>query len=189
MDIRKKRGYTYIMKHNIFTTCPDCGSKNIQTLLNGRKWNCPDCGFDLYNNVASAVGVFVLNEKGEMLFEKRAKEPRKGFYTVPGGFCEPEESLEESAIRECLEETGIKINEAKYVCSRPNTYLYKNITYKTCDSFFEARLPEGFQIKNQESEVSDSKFFQVKSKEDIDKIPLAFESVKNALYAWVEKRK
>ncbi|MBP5751778.1 MAG: NUDIX hydrolase, partial [Treponema sp.] len=67
------------MKNNRFNFCPECGSKKIQTLMNGRKWLCPDCGFDLYNNVASAVGLLILNSRGEILMEKRAKEPRKGF--------------------------------------------------------------------------------------------------------------
>ena len=43
------------MENNRFNFCPECGSKKIQTLLNGRQWFCPDCGLELFNNVASAV--------------------------------------------------------------------------------------------------------------------------------------
>ena len=58
------------MENNRFNFCPECGSKKIQTLLNGRQWFCPDCGLELFNNVASAVGVILENEKHEILFEK-----------------------------------------------------------------------------------------------------------------------
>ena len=83
---------------NDFKLCPMCGSKKIENHGN-RKWLCPDCGFDLYNNVASAVGVVIRDSYDNVLFEVRAKEPRKGFYAVPGGFVDFNESAEEAAVR------------------------------------------------------------------------------------------
>ena len=56
------------MKDNKFNFCPDCGSRNVSTLMNGRKWLCNDCGFDLYNNVASAVGVILENDFYDKIF-------------------------------------------------------------------------------------------------------------------------
>ena len=88
---------------NDFKMCPMCGCKQIENHGN-RKWMCPDCGFDLYNNVATAVGLIIQDKNKNVLFEVRAKEPRKGFYAVPGGFVDFDESAEEAAIRECREE-------------------------------------------------------------------------------------
>ncbi|MCR5081683.1 MAG: NUDIX domain-containing protein [Treponema sp.] len=175
------------MKDNVFNFCPDCGSKNIQTLLNGRKWFCPDCGFDLYNNVASAVGVVIENSKGEILFEKRAKNPRKGFLALPGGFCEPDETAEQSAVRECREEVGLEVCDIKFLCSFPNTYVYRDIIYKTCDIFFTAKIKEGAQIKMDESEVSEYVWVSADTMEEIEKIPLAFDSAKKTLLKRIEK--
>ena len=62
-----------IMEGNRFTYCPACGSKNIMTVKNGRKWECPDCSLELYNNVATAVGLLIADGSGGILFEKRAK--------------------------------------------------------------------------------------------------------------------
>ena len=87
------------MENNRFNLCPECGGRNIATENNGRKWKCPDCGFTLYNNVASAVGLVIINDRGEVLLEKRAKEPRKGYLAFPGCFVDPDESLEEAAAR------------------------------------------------------------------------------------------
>ena len=165
-----------------------CGSKKIENHGN-RKWLCPDCGFDLYNNVATAVGLIIRDRHDNVLFEVRAKEPRKGFYAVPGGFVDFDESAEEAAVRECREEIGAEVEEVKFLCSAPNVYEYKNIEYKTCDIFFTAELPPPYDtiddfiksLKAEESEVQGFASFRVSSLEDIEKIPLAFESARVTL--------
>lgn len=176
------------MEKNQFKFCPDCGSKNIQTHRGGLKWSCPDCGLTLYCNVASAVGILLENAKGELLFERRAKEPRKGFLAFPGGFTEPDETGEAAAIRECMEETGVEPSDFHYLCSFPNNYEYKNFFYKTCDMFFTAKLPENFQLSAQKGEVSEFEWVKIESMEDIEKCPLAFESARNTLKVWLSNK-
>ncbi len=173
---------------NDFKLCPMCGSKKIENHGN-RKWMCPDCGFDLYNNVASAVGVVIRDRYNNVLFEIRAKQPRKGYLAVPGGFVDFEESAEEAAVRECREEIGVAVDGVKFLCTAPNIYEYKNIEYKTCDIFFTAELPPQFDtiddfiksLKAEESEVEGFVSYKVENLEDIEKIPLAFESAKYTL--------
>lgn len=174
------------MEGNRFTFCPQCGSRAIQTERNGYKWKCPDCGFDLYCNVASAVGLVVVNDRDEILFEKRAKEPRKGYLAFPGGFTDVDESGEAAAVRECTEETGVVPQDVHYLCSFPNTYEYKSIVYKTCDLFFTGRLPAGATFHAQKSEVDGFVWMKVESPADVDQIPLAFDSAKKTLLKWLE---
>lgn len=176
------------MKENRFTFCPQCGSKKIETQTAGRKWECPDCGFVLHSNVASSSGVIIENENGEVLFEKRAKEPRKGFLVVPGGFVDADETGEHAAMRECEEETGVRPEQVRYLCSFPNTYEYKGVVYKTCDMFFTAKLPQNALFHAQESEVSGFAWLPVRTASDIDKIPLAFDSAKETLLKWLEEK-
>ncbi len=176
------------MEKNQFKFCPECGGKNIQTQRDGFKWTCQDCGFTLYNNVASAVGIILENSEGKILFEKRAKEPRKGFLALPGGFTEPDETGEHAAVRECQEETGITPECVHYLCSFPNNYEYKGVLYKTCDMFFTAKLPADFKLNPQKGEVSEFEWVKIEKKEDIEKCPLAFVSARNTLCTWLENK-
>ena len=177
---------------NDFNSCPMCGSKKI-SWRDGKKWLCPDCGFDLYCNVAAAVGIVLYDDYGNLLFEVRAKEPRKGFLCLPGGFVDPDESAEAAVVRECREEMGARVSGAEFLCTFPNTYVYKNIEYKTCDIFFAAPLPEKYNsieefisyLKPEQSEVQKLNFYCVKTAEDIEKIPLAFESARKTLQKFI----
>lgn len=54
-----------------------------------------------------AVGVVCI--KGdEVLLIQRGKPPKKGEWSLPGGHIEPGERLVDAAIRELIEETGVK---------------------------------------------------------------------------------
>jgi len=178
---------------NDFNLCPICGSKNIENHSN-RKWVCGDCGFDLYNNVAAAVGIIIKDKYNNVLFEVRAKEPRKGFLALPGGFVDFDERAEEAIVRECREEIGVEVQNARFLCTFPNTYVYKDIEYKTCDMFFTVELSDKFDsieefvktLKAEESEVQDFKIFKVENIEDVKKIPLAFESAVKTLSLMVK---
>jgi len=179
---------------NDFNMCPMCGSKSIICHGN-RKWVCSECGFDLYNNVAAAVGVIIKDKYNNILFEVRAKEPRKGYLALPGGFVDFDESAEEAVVRECREEIGVEIdiNSIQFLCTFPNTYEYKNIEYKTCDMFFMANLPEQFEtvqdyiktLKAEESEVEAFTYCKVETKEDIENLSLAFGSAKRTLERFI----
>jgi len=55
------------------------------------------------------VGAVVFNAAGDVLLIRRGKEPQYGRWMVPGGTLEWGETLEEAAVREVREETGIDI--------------------------------------------------------------------------------
>jgi ADP-ribose pyrophosphatase YjhB (NUDIX family) len=152
-----------------------------------RHWVCSSCGFDIYNNVAAAVGVIVKDGAGRVLFIKRAKEPRKGFLALPGGFIDPGESAEQAAVRECKEETGLDIMNLTYVASFPNVYEYKTVRYTTCDIFFTARTDSPEKLESllyaNDGESAGFCLYPVDTANQIDAIPLAFPSASRALNA------
>ena len=180
---------------DFFKMCPSCGSRNIQ-FPNNRKWVCPDCGFELYNNVAAATGVIFCDDENNILFELRAREPKFGCYDLPGGFLEPDETAEDAAVRECREELGVEIKEMKYICTNPNTYEYKGFQCKTCDIYFVAKLPPEYKtidefiksLKIEEEELSGLVSVKMETEQDVDNAPLAFESARKTLKKWIKMR-
>ncbi|MER2261536.1 MAG: NUDIX hydrolase [Psychrobacillus sp.] len=82
--------------------------------------------------------VLILNEHNEVLLQERAP----GIYGLPGGLMELGESLEYTARREVLEETGLRIGELTlcqvysgpdYYIENPNgdTFYSVTVVYKT----------------------------------------------------------
>jgi len=60
------------------------------------------------------VGIAVVIERNnKILLGKRKGSHKSGFWAVPGGHLEFNETLEECAMREVLEETGLAINNIR----------------------------------------------------------------------------
>jgi ADP-ribose pyrophosphatase YjhB (NUDIX family) len=55
------------------------------------------------------VGAVVLDEEGRVLLVKRANDPGKGRWSLPGGLLELGEMIETAVAREVAEETGIAV--------------------------------------------------------------------------------
>lgn len=72
---------------------------------------CDSCGFVLYRNPKVVVGA-VIEHEGKVLLCRRAIDPRRGFWTIPAGYLELEESTAEGAAREAREEAGAEIEIA-----------------------------------------------------------------------------
>ncbi len=124
-----------------FTHCPACGSKNF-VQNNEKSKRCENCGFVLYVNASAAVAAFIVNEQGDLLVCRRAKDPEKGTLDLPGGFVDANESAEEAIHREIGEELKAKITEASYMFSLPNQYEYSGLTIPTLDMFFSCKLED-----------------------------------------------
>ena len=69
---------------------------------------CPKCDFRLFLSPKPATGIFLFNDKNEILLLKRTYNPGKGLWGIPGGFIDPDESTETALSREIFEEIGIK---------------------------------------------------------------------------------
>ena len=69
---------------------------------------CTQCGFVAYENPKIVTGSVVAHE-GQVLLCRRAIEPRRGFWTLPAGYLELLETVEEGAMREAWEEAEARI--------------------------------------------------------------------------------
>jgi 8-oxo-dGTP diphosphatase len=89
--------------------CPNCGSELEMAEAAGRQRPvCTECGFVYYQNPIPAVGMLIEMDNGVVLI-KRGHPPHPGRWALPSGFVEADESVEEAAIREAKEETGLDI--------------------------------------------------------------------------------
>jgi ADP-ribose pyrophosphatase YjhB (NUDIX family) len=86
--------------------CSQCGSPVHQRIPAGDnlpRYVCEACGAIHYQNPKLVVGC--VPEHGErILLCRRAIEPRRGYWTVPAGFMENGETLQQAAAREAREE-------------------------------------------------------------------------------------
>ena len=86
--------------------CSDCGhavENKVPAGDNRRRAVCAKCNVVHYENPKMVLGCIpVWDDK--ILLCKRAIEPRYGFWTVPAGFMENDESLAQAAARETYEE-------------------------------------------------------------------------------------
>ena len=57
-----------------------------------------------------AASAVIVDERRRVLLVLRGNEPEKGFWSVPGGRCEPGETFAEAAAREAREETGLHVS-------------------------------------------------------------------------------
>jgi ADP-ribose pyrophosphatase YjhB (NUDIX family) len=89
--------------------CSYCGEELIEKSFQERNHRyCQTCDRIHYENPFPAVAALVLNQDEQLLLVKRAVEPAKGKWCLPGGFIEIDESIEEAVLRELKEETGIE---------------------------------------------------------------------------------
>ncbi len=89
--------------------CPMCGSTFVEKLVKERRrLVCANCDWIYYKNPIPVVVCLVTNTKNELLLVKRAIEPYKGAWSVPGGFLEFDETVPEAGSRELKEETGLE---------------------------------------------------------------------------------
>ncbi len=61
------------------------------------------------------VDVVVTSEEGHVLLIRRGTDPYEGYWALPGGFVEVGETLEEAAVREAEEETGLEVEIVRLV--------------------------------------------------------------------------
>ncbi|MCH7718992.1 MAG: NUDIX hydrolase [Chloroflexi bacterium] len=89
--------------------CPQCGAPLRRRLVFGhRRQVCPQCSYIHFNDPKVAVGV-VAQRRGRLLLVRRNHEPRLGEWSFPSGFVDAGEVLEEAAVRETKEETGLDV--------------------------------------------------------------------------------
>jgi|WetSurMetagenome_2_1015567.scaffolds.fasta_scaffold399372_2 8-oxo-dGTP diphosphatase len=71
--------------------------------------NCGKCRVSHWRNPKPCAGALVTHQ-GQLMLTRRAIEPYRGMWDIPGGYSDFGEHPQQTARREVLEETGLIIN-------------------------------------------------------------------------------
>lgn len=102
----------------------------------------------LFINSAPTVGVFLIDEYGNLLVSRRGVEPGKGMLDSIGGFVDGLESAEEATVRELEEETGLTPDDygpLEFVCTASATNVFGGENRYVLSTFFATQLRAGAQ--------------------------------------------
>ncbi|MBV9346035.1 MAG: NUDIX hydrolase [Gammaproteobacteria bacterium] len=127
--------------------CSHCGAKVELRVPAGDhlpRYVCAACGRIHYQNPRLVVGCVPEHEE-KILLCRRAIEPRRGYWTVPAGFMENRETLQQAAARECHEEALAEVVIGSLLS------VVHVLHAEQVHVFFRARLPQARYAPGPES--------------------------------------
>jgi 8-oxo-dGTP diphosphatase len=87
--------------------CPRCGSE--ADIAFPRSITCSSCGYGAFYNPKPVACAIPTTTEDEIILLRRGYQPSRGRWSMPGGFVDLGESVEDAAIRETKEELNIDI--------------------------------------------------------------------------------
>lgn len=101
-----------------FKFCPDCGAPLSRRDLGDDKdvpW-CESCSRPWFPIFPSAIIAMVYNDRGEVLLLRQSYISTE-FCNLVSGYILPGEDAETCARREIMEETGLRVDDLRLVCT------------------------------------------------------------------------
>jgi ADP-ribose pyrophosphatase YjhB (NUDIX family) len=179
-DIESGRGMPRWIASNL-NFCSRCGAALRFGPIEGEdreRLVCEACGHIVYVNPRLVVTAFPVTERGEIVLLRRGIEPGYGSWAQPGGFLEVDETVNQAAIRETFEETGLLIEPGEIIG------LYTRLEAAVVTIAFEARIVGGVAIVTPEAlEV------RTFAPEEIPWSDIAFKTTVWALRDWLARRR
>ena len=161
--------------------CSRCGSPLRFGSIPGedrQRLACAGCGHVAYVNPRLVVTTLPITKAGEIILIRRGIEPGRGSWAQPGGFLEVDETVNQAAIRETWEETGLVVEPGEIVG------LYTRLEAMVVTIVFEARIVGGTAAPT--PEASEIVAF---APESIPWPEVAFRTTTWALRDWIDLRR
>jgi len=162
---------------DLWRFCPACAAP-IEP--EGGRASCQACGFVAYASSAPTANALCVDDRGRVLLCRRAIEPAKGLWDIPGGFLEEGEQPLDAVRRELREETGLDVTPLELLCVTVDDYGEGAGAAKTLNLTWLARIDEGEPVAA--DDVAELRWFAR------DELPppeeCAFATVQAVLRAW-----
>ena len=161
--------------------CPRCGAELNR---DDERVECGACGFVAYANPAVAASALCLDDRGRLLLARRAREPYRALWDVPGGFLGEYEHPLDCLRRELREETGLEVEPGEFVGAWIDRYGPGDGDRGTLNLYWTARIVRG--EARAADDVSELRWF------DLGDLPgpeeLAFRMIPEVLAAFREQQ-
>lgn len=156
--------------------CPHCaGPVEQREIAWTQRPYCPHCHITFYQDPKLAVATLIEHDGG-VLLQRRTIDPGKGKWTFPSGYVDRGERVEDAAIRETLEETGLEIRLSHLVG------LYSHTGNPVVLAVYAAEAVGGRVVASHESDEIASF--------PLDELPeLAFDHDSEIIAAWRTQRR
>lgn len=164
--------------------CPSCGDSSVKP-FKSIAVRCPACGFELFMSPSTSAAALIEDASGKLLVVKRNKEPRKGAFGLPGGFADPNETLEDTLIREVKEEVNLDLVSWSFLGGWPNEYPFKSVIYSVVDIYFLAQVETFDTLRSCQDELESIHFVDPAL---VNENEWAFPSLKNAIRRYLSQR-
>ncbi|QEF96875.1 Nucleoside triphosphatase NudI [Stieleria maiorica] len=160
--------------------CPRCGGKHDDP---GRvPFRCDRCQFAVFFGPVAAVGGLIVDSENKLLLVRRARNPGKGQWGLPGGFVDSGESVEDALAREVYEETRLRLKRTELLITSPNQYDYQGIVTQVIDLFYVCRAVDPTTVILEPAELDDYAWVNPTA-DHLDN--MAFESNRIAIEHWM----
>jgi ADP-ribose pyrophosphatase YjhB (NUDIX family) len=157
--------------------CPRCRGHLDQH--EGRV-SCAECGFVAYAASKPTASALCVDDAGRVLLARRAVEPHKGLWDVPGGFLEEGEHPLDAIRRELREETGLEVEPLEFLGAWMDRYGGDSTAEATLNLYWTARLLHG--EPRPADDVAELRWFARDELPSADE--LAFANTAQVLSAW-----
>jgi 8-oxo-dGTP diphosphatase len=160
-----------------WTYCPRC---RTDLTCDEKRLECPACGFIVYGSSKPTASALVIGDDGRLLLARRAADPFRGRWDMPGGFLEEGEHPLDGLRRELREETGVEIEPIDFIGVWMDRYGGDSTAQATLNFYWTARIVSGEPVPA--DDVSELAWFAR------DELPppeeVAFENVPKVLATW-----
>lgn len=162
-----------------FNFCPVCSTRLNYTLIEGKQHKkCPCCDYIHWGEYSVGVGGVLLQEERGLIVQ-RAHNPGRGRWTIPGGYVEQNERIQDAVVREVREETGLLTEPISVIAVKDRPEDIPGIKHDVYIVFLLRYL--GGKLLPDPGEVSQAGFFAPDEFQNFNIAPLSHHLIAKAI--------